>query len=78
MRERPQCGPAQVEAACQLLFGDLLPWFEIASDDGPLEPVVRSFSQRALAGGAIISEIGDLVAHNLLAALRLLGRRQAI
>jgi hypothetical protein len=78
MSERPQRGPDQAKAPCQLLFGDLLPWFEIAPHDGPLEPGVRSFGQRALAGGAIISEIGDLVAHNLLAALRLLGRRRAL
>ena len=78
MRERPHRGPAQTEAPCQLLFGDLLPWFEIAPDDGPLEPVVRSFSQRALAGGDIISEIGNLIARYLLAALGLVGRRQAM
>jgi hypothetical protein len=71
-------GPVQAEALGQLLVGELLPWFEIAADVGPLDPVVRSFSQWALAGGSLITEIGDFVGPNLLAALRLLGRRQAI
>ena len=67
------CGPAQVAALGQLLVGNLLPWFEIATDVSPLDPVVRGFSQWALAGGSLITEIGDLVGHEPRAALRLLG-----
>jgi hypothetical protein len=62
-------GAAEPKALGQLLLGDLLTRIEIAANDRPLDPVVCGFRQRALADGVYITEVGDVVVHNPLAAL---------